>query len=85
MSKGALFDFHLGLLGTKRHKFLLTISPMVFFHNFVDSYNYNNVRTDDVFKVIDKLDVLSRDTPLHVAIHLSGGNAMEMLMSAGAN
>jgi hypothetical protein len=42
-------------------------------------------QADDVSKVIDRRDVPGRETPLHVAVRLGDGDAVEMLMSAGAD
>jgi hypothetical protein len=40
---------------------------------------------DEVSKVIDRRDVPGRETPLHLAIRLSDGKVVEMLMSARAD
>jgi hypothetical protein len=38
-----------------------------------------------VSKVIERHDVPGQETPLHVAVHLGDGDAVEMLMSTGAD
>ncbi|XP_024400674.1 uncharacterized protein [Physcomitrium patens] len=42
-------------------------------------------RADEISKVIDRRDVPGRETPLHLAVRLGDADAVEMLMSAGAD
>jgi hypothetical protein len=42
-------------------------------------------RADEISKVIDRRDVPGRETPLHLAVRLGDSDAVEMLMSAGAD
>lgn len=42
-------------------------------------------RCDEVSKIIDRRDVPGRETPLHLAVRLGDADAVEMLMSAGAD
>lgn len=42
-------------------------------------------QADEISKVIDRRDVPGRETPLHLAVRLGDAEAVEMLMSAGAD
>lgn len=42
-------------------------------------------RVDEISKKIDRQDVPRREMPLHLAVRLGDSDAVEMLMSAGAD